>query len=1793
MIKDYKTIIENCYSSGIELYVENGKLKYKSMGGALSKDILNELKSNREGLIEYIRTKQEKYNDKDLYSPFPLSPVQSSYLFGRGDLYSYGNVSCHIYQEFAYDELDVEKVQKVWNYLINKHDMLRAVIHQENYQEILEKVPEYNVKKSERIAIRKELENKIYPLEEWPMFDIGISKDKGKSILHFSMDFLIADWSSIWLLLTEFEDMYFDDFCNDEISSLSFKDYRIYEERKKESLEYEDAKKYWKEKVVGIKPAPTLPLKSIKEDEIPKFKRMSMTLNKNNWGKFEEIAQQKGITSTAAVLAVYSEVLKKWSANKEFSLNLTLFNKKQIGKNINNLIGDFTNTSIIPVESEELSFKDLASGFSKEIFNNLDHSSYSGVEVLRDLAKINSNKEFIVPYVFTSAIGLVQKKLRGEYRYGISQTPQVFIDCQAMNTDLGLQINWDVRDKLFEEDLIEDMFKAFEDTINQLAKSEDMWEEKLIISIPSWQKDERVKVNATEKSFVKNTLIFDFSENVKKNPEKIAVIDSKGDLSYKELYEKAVEIAVELKQKSINKGEYVIVRLPHNADQVACVLGVLMAGAIYVPVDIDTSRKRFESIIKQCNSRVIITDEELDERCVNIININDIEIKKDTIKAFEIEDIDPDSIAYVIFTSGTTGVPKGVVISHFAALNTIYGINQRFGVTKEDSVLAISKLNFDLSVYDIFGMLSIGGTIIYPKEEDYLNPTHWDELIQRYSISIWNTVPALMELYLSHLKGKSESRESMHVIFLSGDWIPLKMPDTLKEIFLKSKIIALGGATEASIWSNYHEYKGLKNGWTSIPYGKPLSNQQFYVLDENLEDCPVYCEGNLYISGDGLAKGYLGDEKLTEEKFSIHPKKRRRLYSTGDLGRYLPGGEIEFLGRKDSQVKIRGYRIELGEIKNALIRQEGISDAVVRVNKEKEDLPIEAVVIIEKTENKCVDDIINEELEEDLKTLNQEYENNIKKTNYLNYFEFRDKVLLNSILNTLLESDILKPNSNNCTYYINMLEVEKRYQWVIKRWIYQLEKRNLIKKVNEKEYLIERVFLKEEMDNFWRRLFDEWREEYGDKNLLYYIYDNATQLMNLLKGEISPIKVLYPNGSDKYATSLYKTSAISRIINPYYSRFLKAYIECNRNQGRKIRILEIGAGTGATTNCLIDILGESDYEYYFTDSEDFFLSKASELYKEKNNITVRNLNIDNDYKAQGFEPNYFDIVISAYVLNNAKNQFNSIQMIKEMMAPKGFLLFSEPNNDEPWLMSSQVFTMNEPQDKSREEVFFRNSNSWIELLNKIDGTSETYKFPEEHSSLYDFGAVLFIKQFKKTYSFINRKEVEKDILEYIPEYMKPSHILYMSEFPLTRNGKIDRKQVFSYLDSIKYVDIGNKKEYKTSVIEDQIRNICQDVLNVKFIPVEANIYDFGVDSLIMAKIATKIRNELNVNIPFEVLLRQMVGNSSIKGITDAIESYNMEMNRTDNENEDKFIYSKVYKDSEEINTLRVLVHAAFGSINNYENLAQELIKQKRGSILLIGVADTDKFLGMDPEHIVTKLADAYIEKILEYEARKVQIVGHSFSGVIALEIARRLLEKGVEIINLSIIEGGTIPTNSYDELILELVFLQLYSIKAEDLNISQETFLGDLFKKGHNYDSILTIENLIKVLKDKKDQDVVLQLKKKEQSERFDKYYKLIKDKKLDKISKDSLFNLYEIYKKTFDAQSYVPDMYFGDIDYYVSKGNVGAFQHMPILIDMWNDVIIGNINKFEIPGDHYTCIASSENAKILSEKLNQYESDK
>ncbi|MGO4833553.1 amino acid adenylation domain-containing protein, partial [Rhizobiaceae sp. 2RAB30] len=284
-------------------------------------------------------------------------------------------------------------------------------------------------------------------------------------------------------------------------------------------------------------------------------------------------------------------------------------------------------------------------------------------------------------------------------------------------------------------------------------------------------------------------------------------------------------------------------------------------------------------------------------------------------------------LAYVIFTSGSTGTPKGVMIDHRGAANTVADLNNRFSVSSHDKVLALSSLSFDLSVYDIFGTLAAGGVIVMPDATRAKEASHWRDLVREHGVTIWNSVPALMQLAIEGTRGASLS--SLRLVMLSGDWIPLNLPDRIRPAAPDAEIHSLGGATEASIWSILYPIAKIDPEWRSIPYGHAMDHQSIHVLDANLAVCPPWVPGDLYIGGIGVALGYWRDPVKTAASFITHPVTSERLYRTGDMGRYLGDGEIEFLGRKDFQVKIQGYRVECAEVEAALLATPDIGATVV------------------------------------------------------------------------------------------------------------------------------------------------------------------------------------------------------------------------------------------------------------------------------------------------------------------------------------------------------------------------------------------------------------------------------------------------------------------------------------------------------------------------------------------------------------------------------------------------------------------------------------------------------------------------------------------------------------------------------------------------------------------------------------------------------------------------------------------------------------------------------------------------
>ncbi|HET7041395.1 MAG TPA: amino acid adenylation domain-containing protein, partial [Gemmatimonadales bacterium] len=290
-------------------------------------------------------------------------------------------------------------------------------------------------------------------------------------------------------------------------------------------------------------------------------------------------------------------------------------------------------------------------------------------------------------------------------------------------------------------------------------------------------------------------------------------------------------------------------------------------------------------------------------------------------------DVSPDHLAYVIHTSGSTGEPKGVAVRHRAAANLIHWVNTTFRIGPGDSLLFVTSPCFDLSVYDVFGILAAGACVRLASDEELSDPERLASLLRNPAITFWDSAPAALQQLAPYF---AEGSTSLRLVFLSGDWVPLSLPAAVKGAFPSARLIALGGATEATIWSNFFPVETLQPRWTSVPYGRPIQNARYYVLDERLQPCPIGVPGDLFIAGPCLADGYANAPSLTADRFLPDPfslAPGERMYRTGDRARFFADSNLEFLGRADQQVKIRGFRVELEEIEAQLCRHPALRTA--------------------------------------------------------------------------------------------------------------------------------------------------------------------------------------------------------------------------------------------------------------------------------------------------------------------------------------------------------------------------------------------------------------------------------------------------------------------------------------------------------------------------------------------------------------------------------------------------------------------------------------------------------------------------------------------------------------------------------------------------------------------------------------------------------------------------------------------------------------------------------------------------
>ena len=875
--------------------------------------------------------------------PFGLTDLQLAYLVGRSPAVALGGTGCHVYWEFLSPAaLDVGRLEGAWNRLVQAHDMLRAVFSADARQQVQAEVPPTRIAVHDwraapdggtaaLTALRARMAHEVFDPARWPLFRIELSHSSLGSRLHVSIDLLIVDVLSLFSLLRQWGRLYASPAGEVSAPAVTFRDYVGYLGRRRTGAAHARALAFWRDEMARLPEAPALPRARPDQELVgARFVRRHGELDSSTWQRLQAGARACGATTAAVLATAFGAALAHWT-HSDFALNVTVYDRQPVHPDIDRVIGDFTSTVLVATGPDSAGgFAARASALSGDLARRLEHTSVSGVEVLRRFGGGRG-----VPFVFTSMLGYdpvigadAGITSLGRLDHGVTQTPQVLLDAQAYCEGGRLVFTWDTVEEAFPDGLVAELFRAYAATIARLAAVDADWQASATAVIAADEAARRAAINATAAPIGGGLLHEPLLRRALAQPERVAVIAPDATWTYGDLVRHAAAIAAAL--PPTGRDELVVVALDKSALQIAAVLGVMMAGGAYLPLDPGLPAARFRRLVERGEARTVVTTAALAARLsvpdgVTVIVADRLEpvALPGELPPRRVECTD---LAYVIFTSGSTGEPKGVMIEHRAALNTVLDVNRRFGVGADDRVLGLSALGFDLSVYDIFGPLAVGGALVLPDPAQTRDPDVLMALTQAAGVTIWNSVPMFLDLLLA-AQPPAAALSGLRLAMLSGDWIPLGLPPALAAVAPHIRLVSLGGATEAAIWSICHEVDALDPAWRSIPYGRPMANQSFHVLDADRRSCPDGVEGELYIGGHGVARGYWRDGERTAAAFVSDPETGQRLYRTGDMGRWRDG-VIEFLGRRDGQVKIGGHRVELGEVEAAALGHAGVGHAV-------------------------------------------------------------------------------------------------------------------------------------------------------------------------------------------------------------------------------------------------------------------------------------------------------------------------------------------------------------------------------------------------------------------------------------------------------------------------------------------------------------------------------------------------------------------------------------------------------------------------------------------------------------------------------------------------------------------------------------------------------------------------------------------------------------------------------------------------------------------------------------------------
>lgn len=1443
--------------------------------------------TNDSGLAESYPVLQSDQSAR--FEPFPLTEIQKAYWIGRKGVYALGEISTHYYFEIENTGFDPKRFEQAFQTFLASHDMMRAVILADGeHQVVLSEVPHYEMplyhlenKSAKQVEdqikqIRQELSHRVFEPEQWPLFDIRVSVlPEQKVRLHLCFDNIIFDGSSIFYFFKEISRIYEQQDYTVRLSAVTFRDYVLEVERMKRSPVFRQDKDYWLERLHRLAPAPELPTL---ETPVHTFDHLEYRLSAARWEQIKVWLSRAGaITPSVFLLTAYAEILGVWSRHQRFTINLTRFNRLPLHPEIDQVVGDFTSLTLLEIDlgkailpgaegiaaaEIERSFTEQCRRIQKQLVKDLEHSLFCGVQVQRELAKVQQSQNgILMPVVFTSSLGLQQPAAERNWFenrvYSSSETPQVWLDHQVTEEQGDLVLIWDYVKELFPEQLIPEMFAAYIGFIERLADDADSWDQPdvKLVQIPRIADFERQNTNLS--AIPQATLVALFEQQCGKTPLNTAIISGSHQVTYQELQHRVNQTAAAIWQQQ-KQPSLIGIYMEKGVEQVIAALAIMKTGAAYLPLDVHHPDERVRQLLAQAGTKLLLTQSWIETGGITDVRwINVDTISGEVPPQEEFTPVSPEATAYVIYTSGSTGNPKGVTITHRSAVNTILDINQRFEVTEKDRCIALSNLNFDLSVYDLFGLLAAGGAIVFPEPAQQKNPAHWLTLLEQHQVSIWNTVPTFMSM-LTEFNGSNPPGSSLRLVMLSGDWIPLTLPEQVKQLFPAARFVSLGGATEAAIWSNYYLVDQVRPQWSSIPYGRPLTNQMLYVYNDRLQPCPVGVAGELYIGGAGVAVGYWNDPARTAAQFIHHPVTGVRLYKTGDLGRYLPDGNIEFLGREDNQVKIRGFRIGLGEIEQAVSRYPDVKDSVVIVDSDSQQLV--AFVTAEADTYQDTHPELNADTNMDIQAISLAMmsRENVQAVETL--LTDLEVVSLQAAADLLRALGILTEDNNPFSIAERMVKsgTDQRFESLIRHWLERLIRVKALSRISTEP----QMYQGSQSLARWSLAVRDVAESAARRDLRAYYQTTKPTYIEVLQGKRDVVSLFL----DNEFTAAVNQLNFYQLLNQYYYDVLLKQLRQYTDRfyvGKPLAVLDLGSRFGSWLDQVAGNKIMERWDYLYCDESQFFLTAKAGQYK---GLPVAVFDINQPARQQFSQGQQFDLILADNSLHRAADLDQAICNIKQLLRPDGVLLFLENTSMNCFdLNIAGLYEYGFSQFKDERQEPFLVQQEWYRLLTR-NGMEMIEIFGHQRETAAVYHRYLYAARAKESVRVIDRTDLAAYLEQQLPEYMVPNRTVILARLPLTANGKIDRRGLEQYLDGKAAAD--QVMEAPQTEIEEVILTMWQELLRLDAISVTDQFFEIGGDSLL----AIQCMNRLIKHYGVPLSLQEIFDAGTIRNLAGVMEA---------------------------------------------------------------------------------------------------------------------------------------------------------------------------------------------------------------------------------------------------------------------------------------------------------------------------------